>query len=124
MRLHLNTLLLFSVLVAACVQAPVFETSEQALLKSNYPIVSLNGADIDPSYQLELEPGETTAVIVYNTYRYDYVCTFTWTAAEATVYEVTDHENAYPLTLYRWKKVNGLWSARRDPIDPTDCLRQ
>ena len=49
-------------------------------------------------------------MIVYNTYRHDYYCSFRWTAVADAVYEVTDQENRYPLTLYRWVKTNSLWA--------------
>ncbi len=112
-----------SMLLSACVQAPVFKQEGYALIKSNYPIVSLNGAAIEPSYELDLEAGESTVVIVYDSYQYDYSCTFTWTAEAATAYEVTDQEKSYPLTLYRWVKKNSLWAIRMDPLDPLQCTR-
>lgn len=110
--------------MTACVQTPVIEDEHQALLKSNYPIVSVNGAPIPPSYELNVAAGEISALIVYRTYRYDYHCTFTWTAAAGAVYEVTDHENKFPLTLYRWQKRNSLWAVRHDPVDPAHCERE
>ena len=112
-----------SMLLSACVQAPVFKQEGYALIKSNYPIVSLNGAAIESSYELDLEAGESTVVIVYDSYQYDYSCTFTWTAEAATAYEVTDQEKSYPLTLYRWVKKNSLWAIRMDPLDPLQGTR-
>jgi hypothetical protein len=72
-------------------------------------------------YQLDIKAGENTLVIVYNTYQSDYFCTFNWIAEADTVYEVTDQENAYPLTLYRWERANSLWASRLDPVDPAKC---
>lgn len=110
--------------LSACVQAPVFKQEGYAHITSNYPIVSLSGVEIEPSYELDLEAGETTLVIVYHSYQYDYACTFTWTAAAGTAYEVTDQENREPLTLYRWVRKNSLWAIRLDPVDPVQCPRE
>lgn len=110
--------------LSACVQAPVFKEAGYALIKSNYPIISFNGAEIEPSYNLDIEAGENTLVIVYHSYQYDYSCTFTWTAVVGTAYEVTDHEKNYPLTLYRWVRKNSLWAIRLDPVDPVQCIRE
>lgn len=123
--IRLSSLFICSCLIlSACVQAPVFKAEGYAFIKSNYPIVSLNGVEMDPSYQLDLEAGETTLVIVYHSYQYDYSCTFGWTAVADTAYEVTDQENSYPLTLYRWHRRNSLWASRLDPLDPLKCARK
>ena len=111
-------------LLSACVQAPVFETHNHAVLGSNYPVVRLNGEAIEPSYRLDLAAGSTVAVIVYNTYQFDYHCTFSWEAKSGTVYEVTDQENRYPLTLYRWVRTNSLWASRLESTDPLDCVKK
>jgi hypothetical protein len=111
------------IFIAACVKAPVFESHNQALLRSNYPIVRLNGNDIEPSYSLTFAAGNTTAVVVYRSYRYEYACHFTWDAAPGTVYEVTDQEDKYPLTLYRWVRTNRLWASRLSPLDPEQCVK-
>lgn len=123
MRRRMTLYVFISMLLSACVQAPVFKEQGYALIKSNYPIVSLNGAAIEPSYELDLEAGESTIVIIYDSYQYDYTCTFTWVAEEATAYEVTDQEKSYPLTLYRWVRKNSLWAIRMDPQDPLQCAR-
>ena len=108
--------------LSACVQAPVFKGDDYAFFRSNYPVVSVNGVEIEPSYKLDIPAGETTLVIVYHTYRFDYYCTFTWQVFAGTSYEVTDQYNKYPLTLYRWTRTNSLWASRLDPIDPLDCI--
>ena len=105
----------------ACVQAPVVKEGDYALLESNYPVVSVNADSIEPSYRMDIPAGENTVVIIYNTYRFDYYCTFTWMAEAGTAYEVTDQYNKYPLTLYRWKRTNSLWASRLDPVDPLEC---
>ena len=107
--------------LSSCVQPPVFKTEEYALIKSNYPIVAINGNEIENTYQLDLEAGENSLVVVYNTYQHDYFCTFSWVAMAGTAYEVTDQENQYPLTLYRWHRKNDLWAIRLDPVDPLEC---
>jgi hypothetical protein len=110
-----------SLLLGSCVQAPIFKDADHALITSNYPIISINGVGIEDTYKLDLDTGENTLVIVYHTYSKDYHCTFTWTAEAATAYEVTDQENRYPLTLYRWIRKNSLWAVRLNPIDPLAC---
>ena len=110
--------------LSACVQAPVFKEEGYAFIRSNYPIVSVNGEEVEPAYRLDIEAGENTMVIVYNTYQNNYYCTFSWTALAGTVYEVTDQDNRYPLTLYRWVRTNSLWASRLDPVDPSDCMRE
>jgi hypothetical protein len=112
------------IFLSACVQAPVFKEEGYALIRSNYPIVSLNGAEIEPAYDMDLKAGENTLVIVYHSYQYDYFCTFTWAAVSGAVYEVTDHEKSYPLTLYRWVRKNSLWAIRLDPLDPLQCTQE
>ena len=109
--------------VSSCVQTPVFKAEGYALIKSNYPIVAINGEDIEKRYRLDLEAGENTLTVVYNTYQYDYRCIFRWTAAADTAYEITDQENAFPLTLYRWHRKNSLWVIRLEPLDPLECKR-
>ena len=107
--------------LSACVQAPVFKDEGYAHIKSNYPIVNLNGVEIEPAYTLDIKAEKNTLVIVYHTYQHYYYCTFTWTAVANTAYEVTDQENKYPLTLFRWVRSNGLWAARLDPMNPVEC---
>lgn len=111
-------------LLSSCVQPPVFKTEEHAVIISNYPIVAINGVEIEKAYQLDLKAGKNSLLIVYNTYEYDYFCTFNWLAKAGTAYEVTDQENQYPLTLYRWHKKNTLWAIRFDPVDPVECSKK
>jgi hypothetical protein len=115
---------IISTLLGACIKAPVIKGGSYAYIKSNYPIVSLNGNEIEPVYELDIKAGENFLVIVYNTYRHDYYCTFNWIAEAKTAYEVTDQENQYPLTLYRWARTNSLWASRLDPVDPVSCVAQ
>ena len=123
-----TTLLSCCMLLSGCVQTPPVKQGDYALLISNYPIIKINGEVIkdetDDSYKQDIKAGENTAVIVYNTYSYDYFCSFTWTAEPRLIYEVTDQENIEPLTLYQWKRKNRLWAQRLDPIDPTHCERK
>jgi hypothetical protein len=110
-----------SLLLGSCVQAPAIKSVDHALITSSYPIVSANGVDIEDTYELDIDTGKNTLVIVYHTYTKDYHCAFTWDAVAGTVYEVTDQENKYPLTLYRWDRTNSLWANRLDPVDPLKC---
>jgi len=113
-----------SLFLSACVQTPVFSGDDYAFIRSNYPIMNVNGKKIEPAYRLDLKAGENTVLIVYHTYRHDYYCTFSWNAEANTVYEVTDQENIYPLTLYRWVRTNSLWASRLDPMEPLECIKK
>jgi len=108
----------------SCVQPPVFKTEDYALIKSNYPIVVINGIKTEDTYQLDIKAGENSLVVVYNSYQYDYFCTFSWLAMAGTAYEITDQENQYPLTLYRWRRKNSLWAVRLDPVNPLECTQK
>ena len=120
-----NVLLFCTILsLPACVQQPLFKGESRALVRSSYPIVSVNGEQTEPVYRMEIEAGEVKLVVVYETYRNDYYCTFSWAASANTVYEVTDQENRYPLTLFRWVRTSTLWASRLDPMDPVECVKQ
>jgi len=121
MNLRIILFICSSLLLGSCVQAPTFKGENYALITSNYPIVSVNGVETEDTYKLDIDTGENTLVIVYHTYQKDYHCTFTWDAVAGTVYEVTDQENKFPLTLYRWVRTNSLWANRLDPVDPLEC---
>jgi hypothetical protein len=121
MSMRITLFICSSLLLGSCVQAPVFKGADYALITSNYPIVSVNGVSVEDTYKLDIDSGENTLVIVYHTYTKDYHCTFTWAATAGTAYEVTDQQNSYPLTLYRWLRKNSLWALRLDPVDPLAC---
>ena len=121
MNMRITFFIFCSLLLASCVQAPTFKGEGYALITSNYPIVSVNGVAVEDTYKLDIDTGENTLVIIYRTYTKDYHCSFTWTATAGTAYEVTDQENSYPLTLYRWVRKNRLWALRLDPVDPSEC---
>ena len=126
-NIFIKRILFFTILcivLNSCVQQPVFKAEDYALANSNYPIVAINGNKIEETYKLDLKAGDNSLVIVYNTYRYDYFCTFSWLATAGTVYEVTDQENQYPLTLYRWHRKNSLWAIRLDPVNPLECIKK
>ena len=125
--LSLRRILFFAfqgIVLSACVQSPVFKAEGYAHITSNYPIVSSNGTEIEKTYELDIAAGANSLVIVYNTYQQDYLCTFNWHAVAGIAYEVTDQENQYPLTLYRWHKRNGLWAIRLDPVNPVECVER
>ena len=123
-----TALLTSCMLLSGCVQTPPVKQGDYALLISNYPIIQINGEAIkgetDDRYKQDIKAGENTVVIVYNTYSYDYFCSFSWTAEPRLIYEVTDQENIEPLTLYQWKRKNRLWAQRLNPIDPGHCERK
>lgn len=118
---HHRYLYLFLLSLAGCVKTPVFKDDQHALLVSNYPVVSYNNKETENIYMLDILEGETTVVIVYNTYTRDYRCTFSWRASAGIKYEVTDQSNRFPLTLYHWVRDNGVWAIRTDPVDPVKC---
>jgi len=100
---RLQQIVIFTALcltLVSCVRPPVFKADGYALIKSSSPIVAINGVDIEKSCQLDLEAGENSLRVIYNTYQQDYLCTFSWTAVADTAYEITDQENQYPLTLF------------------------
>lgn len=121
MNIRIILFICSSLLLGSCVQAPTFKGEDYAYIKSNYPIVSVNGVSVEDTYELDIDTGENVVVIVYHAYLKDYHCTFNWAAGAGKVYEVTDQENRYPLTLYRWVRKNSLWAMRLDPIDPVGC---
>ncbi len=114
-------LMCVAIFLSACVQAPVFKEEGYAHIKTNYPIVSVNGVEVEPLHTLDIAAGGNTLVIVYHTYWQNYHCTYTWTAVANTAYEVTDQENNYPLTLFRWARANALWASLPEPTDPLKC---
>lgn len=125
--LSLRRILIFAfqgIVLCACVQPPVFKSEDYAHISSNYPIVLSNGIEIEKTYELDIVVGENSLVIVYNTYQHDYLCTFNWHAVAGIAYEVTDQENQYPLTLYRWHRKNSLWAIRLDPVNPVECVEK
>jgi hypothetical protein len=122
MNMRIILFICSSLLLSSCVQSPTFKADDHAVITSNYPIVSVNDVELlEETYKLDIEAGENTLVIVYHTYQHDYHCTFSWTAVAGTAYEVTDQENKYPLTLYRWIRRNSLWAVRLNPVDPMEC---
>jgi hypothetical protein len=110
-----------SLFVSACIKTPAIKGEGYALIRSNYPVVRVNEESVESTYRLDIKAGENSLDIVYYTYQHDYLCTFNWTATAGAVYEVTDQENQYPLTLYRWERTNSLWASRLDPVDPVKC---
>lgn len=115
---------IITIVLSSCVQPPVFKSEDYALIKSSYPIVHINGIDIETTYKLDLEAGDNSLIIVYNTYQHNYFCTFSWLALAGTAYEVTDQEGQYPLTLYHWSRKNRLWAIRLEPVDPQECIKK
>lgn len=109
-------------MLVGCVQHPEFDDSgEYASVVSSHPVVMLDGVALSKLYQLQLEAGEHEMLILYNTIKYEYNCYFKWYAEPNTQYEVVDHENAHPLTLYRWVRRGPLWAVRLDPVTPVRC---
>ncbi|MFV2060556.1 MAG: hypothetical protein ACC653_07710 [Gammaproteobacteria bacterium] len=119
----LVSLLAIIFLLCSCVKTPIYTNENYAILKSNYPIVNINGKEITPVYSHNIKAGKNTVIIVYHSYQVDYFCSFSWLVKSATNYEVTDQNQKYPLTLYRWVKTNSLWASRLDPVNPTECIK-
>lgn len=124
MKARFFFLCLVVIFVSACVKAPAYKGPDHAFLNSSHAIININGKEVEPKYTLDLIAGKNTLVVLYATYKQRYHCEFVWTSTPGTAYEITDHEKLYPLTLYRWKKKNDLWSSRLDPVDPVKCTRE
>jgi len=124
MKIQRLFFIILCLLLSSCVQRPMFKNENSALIKSNYPIIEINGEKIAETYQLDLKAGENAVLILYNTYQYNYFCRFEWQAKAGNAYEVTDQENQYPLTLYHWRKKNRLWAIRLNPIKAKTCQKQ
>jgi hypothetical protein len=111
-------------MIGGCVTKPQYKGEKYALLKSSHAIISVNGEPIDASYKLDIRSGQNSIVVRYPTYLNTYFCEFVWEVRSGTTYEITDHEDRYPLTLYRWKRQNDWLAKRLDPIDPRGCSIQ
>lgn len=112
------------VFFSACVKAPVYKDDNYAHIDSSHAIVSINGKPLTPTYSLDLPVGDNTLIALYPTYSYNYYCQFAWETKSRTTYEITDQDNKYPLTLYRWERANDVWAERLDPVDPVKCSRK
>jgi hypothetical protein len=110
------------VLLAGCIQPQAREPlPNYAALRTWHEIVSIDGETPDERYSATLSPGAHTLQIRLPTYRYDYLCRFEFEALAGRNYEIVDHSNPEPLILYRWRRANGLWAERLDPVLPTNC---
>jgi hypothetical protein len=110
---------LLALLLNACVEHPQLPPDgSQAQLRSWMEILSVNGETPDDGYEVTLLPGVYQLEILYKTYRKDYLCDFDFEAVGGRSYEIVDHSNPEPLILYRWKRANGAWAERLDPVVP------
>ena len=124
MKMNDLIILLLCSKLTACVEPIAFKGNDYAHIKSNYPIISVNGEQHEPVYALDIKAGQNVLVIVYHTYRFEYACTFSWEAVAGTAYEVTDLDHKNPLTLYRWEPTNQYWASRFDPTEPVKCIQK
>ena len=124
MKIPLITIVFTSFLVSACVKTTVYKGENYTFIKSSHAIININGKQVDPTYALDINAGHIFLVVLYSTYRHAYYCHFDWVSKPHTTYEITDQENKYPLTLYRWERENDLWASRLDPVDPLKCSRE
>jgi len=99
------------------------ETSpgSQAKLTTSGELIAINGETAEATDQVSLPPGRHDVVVRYRTYRFDYRCHFSFEATGGQVYEIVDQSNPQPMTLYRLRRQNPLWSERLDRVAPTDC---
>lgn len=111
---------ILSAMVSSCVTAPVL-VGDQASLRTNHPVISVDGKLVVEQTDLRLQPGPHTIQVVYRTHLHDYICHFQWVVETNRHYEIVDHNDADPLTLYRWRRRNALWAARLEPVQPTHC---
>ncbi|BCD96850.1 hypothetical protein [Marinagarivorans cellulosilyticus] len=114
---------LFLAVASSCVTAPVLE-GDLASLRTNHPVISVDGNAIAEQTDLRLQPGVHTIQAVYRTHLYEYICYFQWVVEANRHYEIVDHKEADPLTLYRWQRKNALWATRLEPVHPDQCKKQ
>ena len=110
--------------LGGCIASGPAAPEGRALLITGYPIVLVDGNAVESSYALELAPGNHSITVVYQTYSWNYHCQFEWEADADQRYEVVDSDNVHPLTLYRWVRINSLWAARYDPVNPVSCEKR
>jgi len=107
-----------------CVHPPQLEDEYSASLKSNYPIVSIDGENNSEHHSVQLPQGIHTVEALYKTHRYVLRCKFKWQVKPGQHYEIVSHNTADPLILYRWQRRNALWAERKEPLEPLHCTRE
>ncbi len=112
------------ILLGGCVASGPASPEGKALLVADYPIAMVDGNSVSSACEIELDPGEHSVTVIYLTYRWHYHCTFKWDVEADQRYEVVDSDNLYPLTLYRWVRVNSLWAARYNSVNPEVCEKK
>lgn len=114
--------LLVSLLLCSCVQqAPLKLGDGQIYLRSSYPMIKLDGAATPNFYRITTAAGRHQLTVRYKTVLRTYLCEFDWQAEAGQVYEVVRDNQADPLTLYRWTRVNALWASRTQARAPNAC---
>ena len=110
-------------LVSGCAGWPT-ETGDDApaMLISSESILELDGQPPESPFRADIGPGPHTALVQYRTYTETFHCTFEFEAAPGERYEIIDRPNPKPLSLFRGKRANWLWTTRHDPVLPVECI--
>jgi hypothetical protein len=117
------TLAIMLALPGACIQQPAHKAQgSHASLRTWHEIASVDGQTPEDDYELMLLPGPHEIEVLYETYKMNYLCRFQFEAVAGYSYDIVDHSNPEPLVLYRWKRANGLWAERLDPLAPVECV--
>ena len=111
------TLIIFAWFLQACVAAPTLDEGQSELI-SSYPIVELNGQAFEQRFDVRVSSGLTSVVVKYQSYRYDYYCSFEFMAKSQMRYEIVHEEASQPIVLYRWVYRSKLWSTLEAPVVP------
>ena len=114
-------ILLSCLLLQACVQPRVPEVG-QASLKTWSDWVSVDGVVVSDPRSISLSPGQHEVVVSRRFLMTEYRCVFRLEARAGKNYEIVDQSNPEPLVLYEWSRGNALWSLRRSPQPPVECL--
>ncbi|AFU98679.1 hypothetical protein [Simiduia agarivorans] len=116
-------------LVGFCLMFVVSQarTDEWVLVESSFKIWTAGGARLPATdvrgYRLELAPGPLQVKARYPTFSGHYDCLFEWTAQAGERYEITDMNQAQPLTLFRLESVGRLYQRRHIASVPAQCQK-
>lgn len=111
----------FFTTVTACSVTTSTPSQSQAEIFGSYPITSVDGIKTDGSTSIFIHAGQHQVNVLYGTTHNNYHCTFLLNAKAATRYEVVDHKNTYPITLYQWNQKHIFWATRKHALNPDHC---
>lgn len=120
----LLTLSLMALCACTISRRPIETSNTMAEIFGPYPIIKINEQLINPVYAIEIPAGQQTITAQYGTLSKNYWCNFDLKVKAGQRYEVVDHKQQYPITLYEWSQTHGLWADRKKPIQPIGCEKQ